>query len=116
MPHAVFPDDEIVHEICRRLSAGESIISISRDTKYSYDAISAIKHHRNWVHISSQYTFPKCRDRNALTIKQAEVICQMLADGVPDFEIAKDLNVKIDNVRKISNKNHFCDISDKYFI
>lgn len=115
MPHAVFPNDETVHAICKRLADGDTVQSISDDTGYSYDAIYAIRCGRNWTHVSSQYSFPDTRIRQVLTEWQVHEICQAIVDGYDDNQIASSVGTKSGNVRNIRIKKNFKEISDQYF-
>lgn len=115
MPHAVFPNDSVVHSICQRLANGDTVQSISDDTGYPYDSIYAIRCGRNWTHVSSQYSFPDTRIRQVLTDWQVHEICQAIVDGYDDVQIADSIGTKSGNVRNIRIKKNFKEISDQYF-
>lgn len=115
MPHAVFPNDEVVHNICKMISDGVSIAEISRITGYSYDAIYAIRIGRNWTHISSQYQFPEMRPRHLIPINTVHTICKMIADGNSNSEIHKATQIKTELIGRIRNGENYKDISILYF-
>lgn len=115
MPHAVFMTDEVVHEICKAISNGEPIASISRRLGYPASAIYAIRLKRNWTHISDQYVFPPTRKRNVTPDDTVHVICKMIASGYTDSYIAKETSISGILVNRIRNKQNFKHISDQYF-
>lgn len=116
MPHAVFMNDEVVHEICRRIMRGDAIQKISTDMELSYDAIYAIRRGQNWTHISSQYSFPDPRPRMVLTDEQVHEICRYIAEGYSDHDIAFISGTREGNVRNIRIKKNFKETSDMYFV
>lgn len=116
MPHAVFKNDEIVEQICAKLQAGESVAKISRETNFPYSAISAIRMHRNWTHISSKYTFPPLRDRSVMPDIVVHEICKLIVAGKSNSEIAKITSEKVTLINRIRNGQNFKYISKKYFV
>lgn len=81
IPHAVFIRDEVVRNICERLSKGETVASIAHDTGFSYDAITSVRLRRSWTHISCNYEFPETNKQNYPSQEKMVGIITMMADG-----------------------------------
>ena len=105
MPHAVFKDDNVVHDICRRLCAGESIASIARSTGYPYYSIQAIRLKRNWTHISSQYNIPKYeKDLSRPDNDRIMKMCELISLGYSASEIRKCMpDIPEDTIQRTKN-------------
>lgn len=105
MKHAVFTEEEDVHNVCQRLEDGDSIASIARDTGFSYTAIQAVKLGRNWKHVSSQYQIPTYgKDLSRPDTDTIAKMCSMIKDGKTNREIMEELpNISADTIRRTRN-------------
>lgn len=107
MPHAVFVQDDVVRDICQRLQDGESVAHIALDTGFSYDAITAIRLRRNWVHISKDYIFPEPIKQNYPSKETIHRMCQMLQAGVKPDDVMRELGLRRETVyRTLAGKIH----------
>ena len=100
MPHAVFMNDEVVHGICRRLSQGDTVASICKDTGFSYDAVTAIRLRRNWTHISDQYVFPETKKQNYPSEEVIREMCRRILRGDKLCDICKELGLRSETVSR----------------
>ena len=103
MPHAVFPGEEIVHQICQMISQNISIAEISRKTGYSYDAIMAIRLRRNWTHVSSQYVFPEPHKQNYPSENTVREMCKMILQNMSTRTIMDSLGVRKETILRTKN-------------
>ena len=115
MPHAVFEDDMVVHEICSAIASGESIASIAKRTGYPASAIYAIRLKRNWTHISDMYAFPDKRKRIQMPDTTVHQICTMIIAGHTDQQISTTVHVPAQLIHRIRIKQNYKHISDLYF-
>lgn len=100
MPHAVFMEDAVVIDICRRLQSGDSVAEIARSTGFSYDAIMAIRLRRNWTHISKDFHFTEPVKQKYPPREVIRGMCEMIAMGVPFSQISRELNVRPETVKR----------------
>lgn len=97
MPHAVFPNDAAVHDICQRIAAGQGCQEIARNTGYSVDAIRKIKQRKNWVQISKDYTFPEGRGHQVNT---DPLVVEAIYRAYKNGASYQTLRVQFPNVRR----------------
>ena len=103
-----------VHAVCKLAEQGLKAKAIMKKLGFSKAFIIGILYRNEWKHISSLYKIPKPKKFNNLD--QVHKICQLLEQGKRDFEIAKELNIKWQNVNSIHKGDAWRRISNQYNI
>lgn len=93
--------ERIIHDVCRRLEAGETCTSITKsyndnklDDKF-YAFVRGIRNGKQWVNISSQYDFSNAVDEHEYGWD--EEIANLVDAGYNKAEIYKALNIDKNN-------------------
>jgi hypothetical protein len=105
-------NDNIVHEICRRLENGDRIIDICNELNVKRHVVNDIKAGRNHADISSQYNIPDTR--GYLPESEVRKICELLQQGYSASKISNMLNISEGTIAFIRARKTFVDISKDY--
>lgn len=106
--------EEEAHAVCKLAEQGLKPKAIMKKLSLSKSFIIGILYRNEWKHVSSLYKMPKPKKFN--NIEQVHKICKLLEQGKRDFEVAKELNVKWQDVNSIHKGEAWRRISNLYNI
>lgn len=109
--------DEYVHEICKKLVEGYRTIDIAKEYGVSNDIIRKIKAGDTWFHVRNLYEIPH-KYRSDFSVATVHWVCNKIAEGVSDQNIAKISNndkLKVIDVKRIRHKIRYKSITSLYF-
>lgn len=108
-------NEQIAHEICKRLEKGDGVYKISKALSVRPNIVGNIKYKLAWTHISKFYNIPEKRKiLSRLPDKIIEEICLCLKNGMRMSEIAKRYKIDFNTVWFIKNHRSYKHISTKY--
>lgn len=114
--------DDIIHDICKSWSDGESCKEISNCLNIPENTIYGIifGHKKQYTHIVSQYKFDRSKrekyKHKKYTNEQIHLVCKLLEDNTPVYKISDISKVSARIVYKIKNKTIHQSISKNYNI
>ena len=106
-------DPDTVHKICRMIQDRMQLTTISRELGVSIDDVSNIRVGSAYKDISSQYTFPKSMIQR-IDDSIIHKACQMMQDGIPTADVAKQLEISPNILYAIRSKCAYRDIASQY--
>lgn len=110
-------DDEIVHELCKRMIQGERPKDLADEFELSVDVVRKVKTGSTWFHVRKLYEIPDAF-KQSFSSETIHWVCRQIVKGVSDLNIAKNsTNKKLTTieVKRIRHKIRFQEISDMYF-
>lgn len=108
-------DESVIHEICKRLEAGQMPTEISRALNVGRYIVNDIKAKKNYTYISCNYNIPDFVNKE-YPKKVIHEVCKCLQAGWSNELIVKRLNVSEDLISSIKSKRVHTDISSQYNI
>lgn len=110
-------NDELAHEICKRLVYGERPKDLAEEFGLSSDVVRKIKTGSTWFHVRKLYDIPDAF-KQEFSSETIHWVCKQIVKGISDLNIAKNsTNSKMTTieVKRIRHKIRFQEISDMYF-
>lgn len=102
------------HEVCRRLSIGDSPMDIVKEIGVSTKFVENIKSGNAWLSVSSQYNIPAKSNKQLESAELVRKICEYLQKGYRSCDIAIELGIRAAYVRKIKNRERWSEITKNY--
>lgn len=101
---------ETAEDICKLLELGYPINIIASDLNVSESVVHSIRYGTTWTEVSKKYTFPS----NRYSITTVHLICEYIAKGYSNIQIAKLLSVSESQIQKIRKRQVWFEISKDY--
>ena len=106
-------NNNLVMEICEKISKGETATSIAKQYDISRSVVTGIKNRTIWRHISCSYDFSNANTKG-MDEDTARIICERLQNGETPIQISNVLGINADNIRHIRRRETFKNISKDY--
>lgn len=108
-----YTDEQIIN-VCRLLQDGLRPTDISKMTGVLRETVSAVKAHKSYLDISSDFDFSRQKREQRSDVERVIKICEMIIEGYRDYEIVKELDVPRKTVSNIRHRKTFTAISQNY--
>ena len=108
---------DVIHDICRRITAGEDLHSIATATSTPYADVYAIRIGKRFNKISQQYNFPPYEMSYSYPLEDVHRVCKMLEQGRNLTDITSAIkSIPPTTIRNIRFGRAHRDIRSQYII